>query len=268
MTVAIMQPTYLPWAGYFNLIARASRFVLLNDVQFAKPSWQMRNRILLQGKVQFITVPTLGSRNQLISEVRLAPEDFRGKHRRMLEHAYGKHAHGQAMLELVLPVLEERSLETLQELNVALIRALCAGLGITAKLSWASELAPEGQRSARLLSILGKVGEREYLSPPGSADYIAEDGLLEAAGITVEYQHFEPHPYPQRGAAQFEARLSIVDVVANLGLAGARDYVMQASTPSSSTEPGSRPHLPETLEPAPTASPLALAAATARQAVR
>jgi hypothetical protein len=268
MTVAIMQPTYLPWAGYFNLIARASRFVVLNDVQFAKPSWQMRNRILLQGQVQFITVPTLGSRNQLISEVRLAPEDFRSKHRRMLEHAYGKHPHGPAMLQVVLPVLEDRSLETLQALNVALIRALCAGLGIEANLTWASQLAPEGQRSARLLSILGKLGEKQYLSPPGSADYIAEDGLLEAAGIAVEYQHFEPHPYPQRGVAQFEPRLSIVDVVASLGFEGARAYVMQASAPSSLAEPGARPHPPETREPEPTASPPAPAPATAPQAAR
>lgn len=250
MTAAIMQPTYLPWAGYFNLIARVDRFVLLNDVQFAKPSWQMRNRIMLQGRVQFITVPTLGSRNQLISEVRLAPEDWRSKHQKMLEHAYAKHPHGAAALGAVVPVLGDRSLDKLQDLNRRLLESLCATLSLDARLVWSSELAAAGQRSAHLLGILNQLGERNYLSPPGSADYIAEDALLDAAGVSVEYQHFEPHAYAQRGAPQFEPRLSIVDVIASLGAVAARDYVMQAAAPSSPRPPNEPPSPPETRAPA------------------
>lgn len=249
MTAAIMQPTYLPWAGYFNLIARAERFVFLNDVQFAKPSWQMRNRVLLQGRAQFITVPTLGSRNQLVSEVRLAPEDWRGKHQRLLEHAYAKHPHGPALLGVVLPVIADRGIDKLQELNVQLIRSLCGALDLRSDFVCSSELAPQGQRSARLASILERLGEAHYLSPVGSAGYIAEDAVLEAAGVRVEYQSFEPRAYPQRGAAGFEARLSIVDVVANLGFAAARGYVTQAPAPRSLLEPDARPRPPETREP-------------------
>lgn len=241
MTAAIMQPSYLPWAGYFELIARSDQFVFLNDVQFAKPSWQMRNRILLQGRAQFITVPTLGSRNQLISEVRLANEDWRSKHQKLLEHAYAKHPHGSAALGVVLPVIADRSLERLQELNARLIEALSQALGLNGNFVWSSALSPEGQRSARLADILNKLGQVDYLSPAGSADYIAEDALLQAAGIRVEYQHFEARQYPQRGAVQFEPRLSIVDVIASLGLSGARSYVMQAAAPSSPAEPGARP---------------------------
>lgn len=255
MTAAIMQPTYLPWAGYFNLIARSQRFVLLNDVQFAKPSWQMRNRILFQGRVHFITVPTLGSRNQLISEVRLAPEDWRSKHRKLLEHAYAKQPHGAAALDPVLPIIADRSIDRLQDLNARLIAALCQALGIETTLLWSSQLAPEGQRSARLLGILRRLDELDYLSPPGSAQYIDEDALLQAAGVRVSYQHFEPVPYPQRGTQQFEARLSIVDVIASLGLAGARNYVMQAVAPSTPVEPDVRPSPPETPAPAPRAWP-------------
>jgi hypothetical protein len=249
MTTAIMQPTYLPWAGYFNLIARADRFVFLNDVQFAKPSWQMRNRIMLQGGVHFITVPTQGSRNQLISEVRLASDDWRSKHQRLLEHAYGKAPHGPAALAVVLPVLADRSLDKLQDLNLRLIEALCAALGLSPTFTCSSELQPAGQRSERLASILVRLAERHYLSPPGSADYIAEDAVLQAAGIRVEYQQFEPHPYPQRGAKQFEPRLSLVDLAANVGFAAARDYVTQAPAPPSPDQPDARPRPPETRAP-------------------
>jgi hypothetical protein len=254
MTTAIMQPTYLPWAGYFNLIARVDTFVFLNDVQFAKPSWQMRNRLLLQGAVHFITVPTQGSRNQRISEVVLAGDDFRAKHGKQLEHAYRKHAHGPALLELVLPILDDRSLLRLEQLNIALIRAFAKRLGLAPRFVCASELMPQGERSERLLALLQLLHERDYLSPAGSADYIAEDAVLEQAGVRVEYQRFVPAPYPQRGAAQFEPALSIVDVVANLGFDGARDYVRQAPAPSARLEPGAPARPPETRAPEPRAS--------------
>lgn len=233
MTTAIMQPTYLPWAGYFNLMARVDTFVFLDDVQFAKPSWQMRNRLLLQGAVHFITVPTQGSRNQRIREVQLAGEDFRGKHEKQLEHAYRKHPHGPALLDLVLPILRDRALTRLAELNVALIGAFADRLGISPRFVRSSELAPSGERSARLLHLLQLLNERDYLSPAGSAEYITEDAVLEQAGVRVEYQRFQPRPYSQKGAATFEPALSIVDVVANLGFDGARSYVSQAGAPSS-----------------------------------
>jgi hypothetical protein len=251
MTTAIMQPTYLPWAGYFNLISRVDTFVFLNDVQFAKPSWQMRNRLLLQDTVHFITVPTLGSRNQRISEVLLAGDDFRAKHEKQLEHAYRKHAHGAAMLELVRPVLRDRSLLRLEQLNVALIRAFATRLELAPRFALSSDLAPEGERSERLLHLLQLLGERDYLSPAGSAAYIAEDAVLEAAGVRVEYQRFVPAPYEQRGRAQFEPGLSIVDVVANLGFDGARDYVRQAPAPQSRLEPGALARPAETRAPEP-----------------
>ena len=255
MTTAIMQPTYLPWAGYFNLIHRADRFVFLNDVKLEKSSWQTRNRILLQGRAHFITAPISGSRNQLIREVQLASGDFRVKHQRLLEQAYAKHPHGPALLDVVLPALADAGLVKLQDLNMQLIFALCRALDISSEFSCSSELAPEGERSARLVSILQKFGERDYLSPPGSADYIAEDGLLEAAGIAVEYQHFEPFAYPQRSQTAFEPRLSIVDVVANVGFELGRKYVTQELEPSSLFGPAGRPSLAGPDEPGLRAAP-------------
>lgn len=246
MTTAIMQPTYLPWAGYFNLIHRASRFVFLNDVQFAKPSWQMRNRVLVQGQVQFLSVPTLGSRNQIIHDVRLASDEFRGKHRRVLEHAYGKHPHGPELLDCVLPVLGDVNLRKLEQLNLGLIFALCRRLGLHSEFVSASELGADGRRSGHLAQILETFGEREYLSPPGSAAYIAEDSVLERAGVRVEFQHFVPYPYQQRGAREFEPRLSIVDVIAHLGFEVGRKYVTQDLEPASLLEPIASRHLPET----------------------
>jgi len=71
MIVSIMQPTYLPWIGYFDLISKSDIFVFLDDVQFSRRSWQQRNRILLDGKETMLTIPiqNKGKREQLIKDV-------------------------------------------------------------------------------------------------------------------------------------------------------------------------------------------------------
>ena len=66
--IAVMQPTYLPWSGYFNLIANVKDFVFLDDVQFSKSSWHNRNRINEFGDVKWITVPVSHASHQLINE--------------------------------------------------------------------------------------------------------------------------------------------------------------------------------------------------------
>lgn len=225
MSVAIMQPTYLPWAGYFNLISRVSRFVFLDDVQFAKPSWQMRNRILHRGAPHFLAVPTEGSRHQLLSDVRLSGDAFRDTHQKTLQHAYSKHPHGKALLEVVSPVLADRSLDKLVELNVALITALSRRLGLTTPLLRSSQLGLQGKRSSHLLEILLALGDLDYLSPEGSRGYIEQEQVLANAGATVRYQDFTPAPYPQKGATEFVSHLSIADVVAHLGWEAARRYL-------------------------------------------
>jgi hypothetical protein len=225
MTLAIMQPTYLPWAGYFNLISRVQRFVFLNNVQLDKPSWQVRNRILLNGRVQVLTVPTLGSRDQRIDEVRISGDFWRQKHVRMLTHAYSKHAHGPEVVECVASVILDESITHLQELNMRLVQLLAERLGLRCSFGCASDVATHGQRSARLLELCRHFGELEYLSPAGSRGYIESERVFEQAGLVVEYQCFAPCVYAQRGAPEFVPSLSIVDVAANLGWGAALAYV-------------------------------------------
>jgi WbqC-like protein family len=230
MTVSIMQPTYLPWAGYFNLIARVGVFVFLDDVQFAKPSWQMRNRILHRGVPLFLTVPTQGSRNQLLEDVRIAGDDFRVSQQKTLEHAYRKHPFGPEMLDALLPILGDRTLDRLVELNIAIIRRFSSQMGLLPRFCRSSQYRVAGKRSFHLLELLRTLGETQYLSPEGSRDYITFEDALSSGGVSVEYQKFSPSPYPQRGAREFVSHLSIVDVIANLGFAGARDYVSESET--------------------------------------
>ncbi len=227
MICAVMQPTYLPWSGYFNLAARSDIFVLLDDVQFEKQSWQSRNRILLNGQSQMLSVPVrrTGLQTQ-IREVEINyASDWVSAHLRSLEHAYGRAAHGPEMIAVIRPLLEARLL-LLADLTISIIRAAAAQLGLATRMVRASELEGiSGGRSDHVIAICAAVGATHYLSPAGSREYMESDDFEARAGIPVSYQHYEPAPYRQRRTDTFISHLSIVDVAAHLGWAAAGRYV-------------------------------------------
>ena len=227
MAVSIMQPTYLPWAGYFNLIARTSAFVFLDDVAFSHQSWQQRNRIVLAGQPHVLTVPVLihGRAGQHINQVEVDDtRHWRKKHLATLRQVYGKHPGGPAVIALVEEVLG-RGQTHLAEINIDLIVALSAAMGIRADFHCSSQLSVAGSRSDRLLSICRSFGSDTYLSPPGSREYIEADAAFVESDVKVVYQEFTCPPYPQRGAEQFVERMSIVDLLANVGFEEGRKYV-------------------------------------------
>jgi hypothetical protein len=222
-----MQPTYLPWSGYFNLLAEADKFVFLDDVQFERQSWQSRNRILLDGKEHLLVVPVkrdgLGT---MINQATISNENrWRRTHWRTLQAAYGKAPYGEKLLAVLKPFYEEENTQHLSDLNQSIIRALASAMAIETSTFRASELKCEGQRSVRLAKICDTLGCDEYLSPRGSEAYLREDNFVEEADAKLSFQEFEPVPYRQYRADRFVSHLSVVDVIANLGTDGARAYV-------------------------------------------
>ena len=103
MKCVVMQPTYLPWSGYFNLISQAKVFVFLDDVQYEKCSWQNRNRILLNGKDHWITASALKeSLSQHISTIRTDDKhNWRKKNYKLLQATYGQHPYGKEVLDIL-----------------------------------------------------------------------------------------------------------------------------------------------------------------------
>jgi hypothetical protein len=236
MRCAIMQPTYFPWAGYFNLMHRVDAFVFLDDVQYEKGTWQNRNRVMVQGQAHWLTVPAprafLG---QVIREVEIPGEHWRRKHLRLLEQAYARHPYAAQMLAAAAP-LNDTGIDRLGELNIRIISALARALGISTRLLRASELGIEGGRTERLVRICERLECDEYLSPPGSADYLAEDGFTRQAAVRLSFNEYVPAPYPQAGAQAFVSHLSMLDVIANVGLEQAAAYACSGRELPLSTE--------------------------------
>ena len=226
LKAAIMQPHYLPWAGYFRLAAAADVFVLLDDVQSVRPSWQNRNRILSGGKPAWLTVPLVHTQEfRLIRETGISDEHpWRARHAKAVANAYDRHPFFEDAVAAIEPT-SDLSLTRLADLNERLFRHIASALGIATRLVRSSELAAPGERTGRLIAICEALGATHYISPPGSAEYLAQDAFTARSSIELSFNEFDPPVYPQAGSREFVSHLSIVDAIANLGFSGAGRYV-------------------------------------------
>jgi len=227
MKCAIMQPTYLPWSGYFNLIASTDIFIFLDDVQYERRSWQSRNRILNQGKEVTLTVSVRKhARDSIIRDILISEDsDWRERHLATLRHAYSSSPYFLDVYPLLQQEIGNLQNKTLSGLNIALVRKISDALGISRRFILASELGCEGRRSQHLLKICCALGADEYLSAKGSREYIESEGTFSNSNILVSYQSFTPNKYSQSKSDEFITHLSIIDVAMSLGWEAAGDYV-------------------------------------------
>jgi hypothetical protein len=229
--LVVMQPTVLPWAGYFNLIAQADDFVFLDDAQLERQSWQTRNRLVLGSSVRWVSVPVrhveLGQsiRNSIIDESR----PWARKLERSVELNYCHHPYYREAAEIVTWLTTGLD-DSLSIRNENLIKLVANRLGLTPRFHRASDLNVPGERGERLLNLCHHFGAAEYLSPAGSAVYLTSDGFVERSPASLRFQEFYPEPYTQRGLTEFISHLSIVDIVANIGWDGARQYVIHGGS--------------------------------------
>jgi len=215
--IAISQPTYLPWIGYLDLIDQVDLFVILDNVQFAKQTWQQRNRIRTTAGLQWLTVPVKLHFGQLISEVEIRKPDFHVDHLRAMELAYRRTAHFQTYFEGISGRLAKRESSFLVDLNVSVLAWLMEALAIKTPLVRASSLGQSGKRTELLANICSALGATEYISPAGSAAYLlAEQELLTSRGIEVLFHHYE-HPVYRQLHKPFTPYASVIDLMFNEG---------------------------------------------------
>ena len=216
--VAIMQPTYLPWMGYFDLMDRSDVFVLLDSVQFDKRSWQQRNRIKAPSGELLLTVPVFSKakRDQAICEVEIDQTgNFEEKHIKTLEHYYGKAPFFAKYMNEIATILRKKH-QYLAEVTIELINWLKGVMGIESELTRSSSLGVQGRKVELLVAICKSVGAERYLSPVGSKAYINENNIFPQNNIELEFQDFE-HPIYAQLYGDFIPYLSVIDLLFNEG---------------------------------------------------
>ncbi len=219
-----MQPTYLPWLGYLDLIDQVDHFVILDDVQFEKQSWQQRNQVRTPKGLEWITVPVYikGRFGQLIKDVKIHTGKFPGSHVKQLRQNYNRAPHFSAMIErLEAKVCQAAESGHLCQLNLSLIDWLCDIFSIdTPRVLSSALVGVTGKRSDRLVKILNALGATEYVSPIGYFDYICKDmAVFQENGIHVKFANFVHPSYPQV-YSPFMPFASAIDLAFNVGAEG------------------------------------------------
>lgn len=216
--IAIVQSSYIPWKGYFDLIASVDEFVLYDDAQYTKRDWRNRNRIKTRNGLIWLTVPVIvkGRFVQRVRDTVISDRRWAERHWRSIRASYAR----APFFALYRPTLEELFLgatdERLSAVNCRLLTGLCQLLGIKTRLTWSMDYALAEGRNARLISICRQTGATEYLSGPTARAYVDEQQFQEA-GISVSYADYSGYPeYPQL-YPPFEHHVSIVDVLVHTG---------------------------------------------------
>lgn len=215
-TCVILQPSYIPWRGFFDLIHRADVFVFYDDVQYDKHGWRNRNLVKTAQGSKWITIPVASrgnvSKGLLLKDTRVAwHEDWAKKHAATIRQSYAK-APFFAQYAPLVDTFYARRPELLCDFTIETTIELARALGIThTRFLRSSELGIEGSRTERLVSLVKSVGADHYLSGPSARDYI-DDALFRDAGIGLEYIAYEYPEYEQLHSP-FDPHVTVLDLL-------------------------------------------------------
>lgn len=215
MIVAIHQPNYIPWSGFFNKMANSDIFVLLDNVKHSKSSVTHRNKIKSNDNELMLSIP-LKNKESLINELLIHdPSTSLKKHWNSIESNYVKSANWNFFSDELKNIYEIKW-EQLVDLNISLIQLIKSKLRISCDIVIASELGHiEGEGSLRNLNICKKLNASIYLSGEGARSYNDEISFLDNQ-IQIKYNQFEHPIYPQLGKT-FILNLSTIDILFNCG---------------------------------------------------
>jgi hypothetical protein len=216
-TVAVLQPGYLPWLGFFDQLARSDVFVVYDDVQFDKHGWRNRNRIKSPAGPHWLTVPVLHTGKNFPSNHSVEidhSQRWARKHVGSIRQFYSN----APFLSRYLPEFEEilhRKWTLLIDLDLAVLAVLCSWLDLRTTVVRSSTLGIQGGQSERLLNHCLHFGARRYLSGTAARDYLLTP-LFSQHGIEVIWQDYHHPVYPQLHGP-FVSHLSTLDLLLNCG---------------------------------------------------
>ncbi len=226
-----MQPTFLPWAGYFDLIDSVDKFVFYDDVQFSKQSWQSRNKINTANGIIWLSVPV--KKHSLTARINEIEINNSSKWKRKLVKTiyfnYKNTEYFDEVYSIIEPLLNNIP-NKLSDLSIEVITEISLKLGMDTNFYKSSELKTfETNRESRLIEICNILESDAYLSTQGSSSYIESNNLggkFIDSPVSLRYQNYNPKKYQQE-FGKFEPYMSIIDVLFNEGLDGTLNIIRE-----------------------------------------
>jgi hypothetical protein len=233
-TLVILQSNYIPWKGYFDLMAAADEFVIYDEVQFTKNDWRNRNRIVLNGKLHWLTisVKTAGLFGQPIDRIEISDKSWARGHWDSIRQAYRNSEHFHQISAVLADAYQEAaSLRRLTDINELFLRRIADILELPAQI-FRAEIVPRASEdpTERLIELCRARNATKYLSGPAARSYIRAD-LFANAGIALHYADYSGYPTYSQAMDPFEHGVSILDVLFHCGAASARAQLKSISSP-------------------------------------
>lgn len=225
-----MQPTYFPWVGYFKMINDVNLFIFLDDAQYSKGSWHNRNKILNKSKEIWLTVSLKKDKlNTNLNEILIFNLDsWKRTHINLLKSIYSKHPYYLSIKEISDFLINIKT-EILSEVNIMIIKFICEKLFIKTKTVKSSDFNIDEKRTKKIITLLNNFKVNEYLSPTGSKNYLEEDNFNIKTSVKLKFANYQFNKYSQfYNNSTFVEKLSIIDIIANLGWDNTKKYILEA----------------------------------------
>lgn len=231
MILSMHQPSYFPWLGLLDKVRQSDAFLVMDEVQLSDSGYQHRNLFMTaDGKTKFLTIP-FQKHDYLrkpFREIEIAAPDWGVRHRNFIENSYRRHPHADEILPVVTDFYAAKY-RKLAEAVIASMRLSLALFGLGARVLLQSELDYDRslRRGQLVVALARAAGADCYVSGTGARAYLDESAFDER--LRLEYSEFRHPIYPQRGTNDFRPGLGCLDVLFNLGIAGARQLLHTAN---------------------------------------
>ena len=227
--VAIHQPNFFPWMGYFDKIIRADIFILLDNVQFPKTggTWSNRVRIVVNGQAAWVTMPIVRAYHGVrkINEMKINNvTSWRANLLKTIQMNYARTPFFNTAFPLITELVDNAT-NSLADYNINIIKALADALHLDVhKFILGSNLNVDGDGTDLLIMLTKAVGGAGYLCGGGAGGYQVDENFAKA-GIELIYQDFKHPVYSQINTKEFISGLSILDALMNCGFEGTQHLI-------------------------------------------
>ena len=223
---AIIQSSYIPWKGYFDIISQCNKFVFLDDTQFTRRDWRTRNKIKFSNGISnWLTIPVgKPPRDILINQVEFPDQNWKKDHLQKIFYSYKKAPHFNDLKE-ICSLIYKNDITKLSDFNQNAIKLISDKIGIRdVEYFDSTDLNTEGYKSEKLINTLKKIGADYYISGPSAKNYMDIE-LFDENNIKVEFKKYGPYKKYDPLYGIFEDNISIIDLIAYVGFKESITYI-------------------------------------------
>jgi len=217
--VAIVQSSYIPWKGFFDMVNYVDELVLYDDVQYTVRDWRNRNKIKTAKGLHWLSIPVKvkGKRDQKIKDVEICEDTpWTKKHWNTLQHSYRRAPFFEQYRDYFENLYNRCNNKYLSEVNYEFIKGICEILEINTKITWSMDYQLIGDKTSRLVEICKQAQATKYVSGPKAKNYLDEE-CFKRESIEVEYMDYSGYPEYSQLYPPFRHDVSILDLIFHEG---------------------------------------------------